>query len=89
MKLLYRVGKKVGVFRFNPQTNEDILERGRIVARRLELEDYLKGKYSFEAKYAVRLSSGRVIICGHNEIWTKCWKGEKDGKRAKSDTTST
>lgn len=80
MKLVYRVGKKVGVFRFNPQTNEDVLERGRIVARRLAFEDYSQGKFEFEAKYAVRLSSGRVIICKHDEIWTKVWKGEKYGK---------
>ena len=86
MKLLYRVGKKVGVFRFNLQTNEDVLERGRIVARRLVSEDYSQGKFEFVAKYAVRLSSGRVIICEHNEIWTKVWKGEDYGKRAKSDT---
>lgn len=84
MKLLYRVGKKVGVFRFNPQTNEDVLESGRIVARKLLLADYVKGRFEFVAKYAVRLSNGHVIICKHDEIWTKVWKGEKDGKRAKS-----
>lgn len=80
MKLLYRVGKKVGVFSFNPQTNEDVLDHGRIVARRLVFEDYIQGKYEFVAKYAVRLSNGRIIVCEHNEIWTSILKEEDNGK---------
>jgi len=74
---MYKVGKKVGVFRFNAQTNEDKIESGRIVARRLVYEDYHLGGYSFKAIYAVRLSDGRVIKCEHDELWTKVWRKEE------------
>lgn len=79
-KLLYRVGKKVGVFRFDPQTNQDLIETGRIVARRLTFEDCIQGNHSFKAIYAVRLSNGRVIKREHEELWTKIWKGERYGQ---------
>lgn len=59
---MYKVGKKVGVFRFNVQTNEDKKESGRIVARRLVYEERVLGKYSFKAIYAVRLSDGRAVL---------------------------
>lgn len=74
---MYKVGKKVGVFRFDPQTNEDKIESGRIVARRLVYEERILGEYSFKAIYAVRLSDGRVIKCEHDELWTKVWRKEK------------
>ena len=70
---MYKVGKKVGVFRFDPQTNEDKIESGRIVARRLvHINDFL-----YKAVYAVRLSDERVIKCEHDELWTKVWRKEK------------
>ena len=74
---MYKVGKKVGVFRFNPQTNEDEIESGRIVARRLVYEERVLGEYSFRAIYDVRLSDGRVIKCEQDELWTKVWRKEK------------
>lgn len=74
---MYRVGKKVGVFRFDSQTNEDKIESGRIVARRLLHEDLALGRHSIRAIYAVRLSDGRVIKCEHDELWTKVWRKEK------------
>lgn len=75
---MYKVGKKVGVFRFDPQTNEDKIESGRIVARRLVYEERILGEHSFfKAIYAVRLSDGRVIKCEHDELWIKVWRKEK------------
>lgn len=75
--MMYKVGKKVGVFRFDPQSNEDKIEYGRIVARRLVYEEKVHGNYFYKPIYAVRLSDGRVIKCEHDELWTKVWRKEK------------
>lgn len=74
---MYRVGKKVGVLRPDPQANEYKIESGRIVARRLVYQEWIFGEYSFKAIYAVRLSDGRIIECNHDELWTKVWRKEK------------
>lgn len=77
MKLIHRVGKEVGLIQFEVATNRDVIKRGRIVARRLKWTDYANGKFEYKAVYAVRLDSGEIVQCDHEELWTKVWKGEK------------
>lgn len=77
MKLKYRVGKKVGLIQFDVATNRDVINHGRIVARRLKWIDYAQGKFEYAVVYAVRLDSGEIVQCEHEELWTKVWKGEK------------
>lgn len=63
----YRINKKVGLFNFDVNKNEDTIAGGRIIGRKWV-------GYTYE--YAVRLDSGRVRVCKHDELWTK-WKTEK------------
>lgn len=76
MKLkMYRVGKKVGLIRFDVRTNRDVIDRGKIVARRLRYkESGVDGRVIFEAIYAVRLEDGGLVECKHEELWTRIWK---------------
>lgn len=80
MKLkAYRVGKRVGLIRFDFNRNRDTIDRGRIIARRIGWNNFVKnGRVLFEVIYAVRLDDGGLVECRHEELWAKVWKGENE-----------
>ena len=79
MKLkAYRVGKRVGLIRFDVKRNKDIIDRGRIIARRIGWNTFAEnGRIIFEVIYAVRLDDGGLVECKHEQLWAKVWKEEK------------
>lgn len=69
--LPYRIGKRVGVIRFRVETNEDFLDAGRIVARRIRRTDYSHNDIRYETVYAVRFGDGRIEQFTEDLLWSK------------------
>ena len=74
--LPYRIGKRVGVFRFNMNKNQDELTEGRIVARRWHHTLMGDNHIGVQAEYVVRFKNGEYGTARQEEIWTKWGHGE-------------
>lgn len=73
----YRIGKKVGVFRFNVEKNVDELAEGKIVARRWHRTLRGDNSVGIDAEYVIKYKDGGYERARHDECWTK-WGHEKD-----------
>lgn len=67
----YRIGRKVGVLCFDANSNKDVIESGRIIARKREPVFHERRSTEWRYKYAVRLKSGEILICTSDVLWTK------------------
>ena len=75
--LPYRIGKKVGVFAFNMNKNQDELKEGKIVARRWHHTLMGDNRIGVDAEYVVRFEDGECAIARTDELWTK-WGKQDD-----------
>ena len=72
MRGILKIGKKVGVIRFDIETNTDSIEVGKIVGRRINF----MGLENIDMKYAVKFDDGRIEEYNYCELW-KTKKGVK------------
>ena len=76
--LPYRIGKKVGVFQFNMNKNQDELMEGRIVARRWHHTLMGNNHTGIQAEYVIRFKNGEYGTARQDEIWTKWGNDNKN-----------
>lgn len=83
MKYNYKIGKKVGVIRFDVNKNKSYVDYGEILARRFDDSEWINGKLLFKAKYAVGFKDGRIEEYEREQLWTKLPKEKNKTKKSK------